>query len=74
MAARLQREGVDVSRQMVANMESGRTQVADKHLIGYQKVVRIRLIRFFPLDVQALDEKLAQQEKDHLIGPRRRRQ
>lgn len=74
MAARLQRIGVDVSRQMLANMECGRTQITDKHLIGYHKVCRICLIRFFPLEVQALDEQFAQREKDRLDGPRRRRQ
>lgn len=74
MAARLQRHGVDVSRQMLANMECGRTQITDKHLIGFQKVCRIRLIRLFPLEVQALDEQFAQREKDQEKGPRRRRQ
>ena len=74
MAARLQREGVDVSRQMLANMESGRTQITVKHLIGFQKVFRTCLIRFFPLEVQILDEQFAQREKDQLDGPRRRRQ
>ena len=73
-AARLQREGVDVSRQMLANMECGRTQITDKHLIGFQKVFRICIIRLFPLDVQASDEKFARREKDQLDGPRRRRQ
>lgn len=74
LAARLQREGVDVSRQMLANMESGRTQIKDSHLVGFQKVFRTRLIRFFSLDVQALDEHFAEREKDQLDGPRRRRQ
>jgi transcriptional regulator with XRE-family HTH domain len=74
MAARLQREGVDVSRQMLANMESGRTQITDKHLIGFQKVFRMCIIRLFPLEVQDLDELYARREKDQLDGPRRRRQ
>ena len=73
MAARLQRGGVDVSRQMLANMESGRTQITDKHLIGFQKVFRTCLIRLFPLEIQILDEQFAQREKDQFDGPRRRR-
>ncbi len=74
MAARLQREGEDVSRQMLANMECGRTQITDKHLIGFQKVFRTCIIRLFPLEVQASDEQFTQREKDQLDGPRRRRQ
>mgnify|MGYP001550370968 FL=1 len=74
MSVRLQREGVDVSRQMLANMECGRTQITDKHLIGFQKAFRMRIIRIFPLEIQALDELYARREKDHLDGPRRRRQ
>jgi transcriptional regulator with XRE-family HTH domain len=74
MAARLQREGVDVSRQMLANMECGRTQITDKHLIGFQKVFRICIIRLFSPEVQVLDEQFARREKDQLDGPRRRRQ
>ena len=73
-AARLQREGVDVSRQMLANMERGRTQITDKHLIGFQKVFRTCLIRLFPLEIQILDEQFARREKDQFDGPRRRRQ
>ena len=74
MAARLQREGVDVSRQMLANMECGRTQITDKHLIGFQKVFRTCIIQLFPLDVQASDKLYARREKDQLDGPRRHRQ
>ena len=74
LATRLQREGVDVSRQMLANMECGRTQMTDRFLIGCQKVFRISLIRLFPLDVQTLDKLYVQREKENLDGPRRRRQ
>lgn len=73
MAARLQREGVDVSRQMLANMESGRTQITDKHLIGFQKVFRTCLIRLFPLEIQILDEQFAQRANDQPKGSPRRR-
>ena len=74
MAARLQREGVDVSRQMLANMECGRTQITDKHLIGFQKVFRTCLIRLFPLEIQILDEQFAQRANDQPKGSHRRRQ
>ena len=74
MAARLQREGVDVSRQMLANMESGRTQITDKHLIGFQKVFRTCLIRLFPLEIQILDEQFAQRANDQPKESLRRRQ
>ena len=74
MSARLQRHGVDISRQMLANMESGRTQITDLHLIGFLKVFRICLIQLFPLEIRALDEEFARREKDQLDGPRRRRQ
>jgi transcriptional regulator with XRE-family HTH domain len=74
MAARLQRHRVDISRQMLANMECGRTQITDLHLIGFLKVFRICLIQLFPLEIRALDEQFAQREKDQLDGPRRRRQ
>jgi transcriptional regulator with XRE-family HTH domain len=74
LAARLQREGLDVSRQMLANMESDRTQMPDYILIGLQKVFRIPLIRLFSIEVQRLDEEFARRENDRLDGPRRRRQ
>jgi transcriptional regulator with XRE-family HTH domain len=74
MAARLQREGVDVSRQMLANMESGRTQITDYFLVGCQKVFRTPLIRLFPPEVQVMDEKFAQRENDQANRPRRRGQ
>ncbi len=73
MAARLQREGVDVSRQMLANMECGRTQITDKVLVGCQRACRIPLSRFFPSEIQSLDEQFAQREKDQINGPPRHR-
>jgi transcriptional regulator with XRE-family HTH domain len=66
-AARLQCKGVNVSRQMLANMESGRSQITDKHLIGFQKVFGLCIIRLFPLGVQALDEQFAQRENNQPI-------
>lgn len=63
-AARLQCKGVNISRQMLANMESGRTQVTDKHLIGFQKVFGTRIMRLFPLMVQLLEEQIGENENN----------
>ena len=71
MAARLQCEGVDISRDMLANMESGRSQITDRHLIGFQRAFGICMIRLFPLAVQELDEKLAQRENLRPLNEKR---
>jgi transcriptional regulator with XRE-family HTH domain len=63
-AARLQVNGADISRQMLANIECGRTQVTDIHLMAFQKVFQIAIVRLFPLNVQALDEQLLAREKE----------
>jgi transcriptional regulator with XRE-family HTH domain len=74
LAARLQREGVDVSRDMLANIESGRTQITDEHIMGLQKAFGTQIIRLFPLAVQALDEKYAQREHNRPLKKPRHRQ
>jgi transcriptional regulator with XRE-family HTH domain len=63
LAARLQCQGADISRQMLANIEIGRTQVTDKHIIAFQKVFGVRVVRLFPPPVQELDDKLAAREE-----------
>lgn len=73
LAARLQCHGVNVSRQILANMECGRTQVTGDQLAGFQKVFRVRMIQFFPRAIQELDVKFAELEKFHSSSPRRRR-
>jgi transcriptional regulator with XRE-family HTH domain len=73
LAARLQCQGEDISRDMLANLESGRTQARDEHLRAFQKVFGVRIILFFPKAVQELDEKLASCESaGSLKMPRRR--
>ena len=60
LAARLQCEGVDVSRDMLANIESGRSKVTEDFIIGCQRVFQIQIILLFSKEVRELDEKLAQ--------------
>lgn len=63
-AAKLQSRGADISRQMLANMECGRTEIKDKHLMAFQEVFEIAIVRFFPLNVQAREEQLLAREKE----------
>ena len=60
LAARLQCLGVDISRQKLANMESGRTQVPDALIPEFQKAFAVPVILFFPKVVRDLDVKFAQ--------------
>jgi len=66
LAARLQCQGADVSRQMLANIESGRTQVTDVHIAAFQSLFGVRLARLFPEAVQELDGKLTEREEARL--------
>lgn len=62
LAARLQCEGANISRDMLANIESGRSQITDRHIEGFQKVFQVRIVTLFPNPVQELDAKLAARE------------
>lgn len=62
LAARVQCQGVDVSRDMLANIESGRTKVTDEQVVGLQRAFGVRIILLFPKAVQELDEKFAERE------------
>jgi transcriptional regulator with XRE-family HTH domain len=62
LAARAQCQGVDVSRDMLANIESGRTKVTDEQIVGLQRAFGVRIILLFPKAVQELDEKFVQRE------------
>ncbi len=70
LAARLQCEGVDVSRDMLARIELGITKVSDEFILGLQRVFRIPIIQLFPQDVQDLDEQLAKCAAAKLPKPR----
>ena len=60
LAARLQCQEDDISRDVVANIESGRQQITDKHIRALQKAFEVPVVRLFPKTVQELDEKFAQ--------------
>lgn len=59
LAARLQCHGYDVSREVLANLESGRTQFTDVHIMGCQKAFGVTIIMLFPKSVRELDEKFS---------------
>jgi transcriptional regulator with XRE-family HTH domain len=59
LVARLQCEGLDISRDVLANIETGRTEVKDALLPYFQRALRVQIVRLFPTCVQVLDEKLA---------------
>jgi len=60
LAARLQCQEDDISRDVLANIESGRTQVTDKHIRALHKAFGVPVVQLFPKTVQDLDEKFAQ--------------
>ena len=64
LAARLQCQGDDISREVLANIESGRTQVTDKHIRALQKAFGVPVVQLFPELVRELDEKFAKREDD----------
>lgn len=69
LAARLQCRGVNINRQILANMECGRTVIPAELLGELQKVFRKRIIRFFPSEIQERDEKFGELEKMRPFNP-----
>ena len=59
LAARLQCQEHDISRDVVANIESGRQQITDKHIRALPKAFEVPVVRLFPKSVQELDEKFS---------------
>lgn len=59
LTARLQCEGLDISRDVLANMESGRTEINDDDLRFFQRALRVPIILLFSKEVRDLDEKFA---------------
>ena len=55
LAARLQCQRDDISRDVLANIETGRTQVTDKHLEALQRAFEVEIVRFFPKSTQERD-------------------
>jgi transcriptional regulator with XRE-family HTH domain len=59
LVARLQCEGLDISRDVLANIETGRTEVKDAVLPYFQRALRVQIVRLFPKCVEVLEEKFA---------------
>lgn len=64
LATRLQLEGVDISRDMIARVELGLTKVSDELIEGLQRAFRVPIARLFPLYVQDQDHQFAQREQN----------
>jgi transcriptional regulator with XRE-family HTH domain len=64
LAARLQCEGLDISRVVLANIESGRTEVPDDYLPYFQKALRVSIVLLFSKEVQDLNEKFVRRAAD----------
>lgn len=58
LIAKLQCKGVDITRDMLANIESGRTKATDEFAIGCHHVFRVRLVLLFPKAVQDFEQEL----------------
>jgi transcriptional regulator with XRE-family HTH domain len=59
LAAHLQCDGLDISRQMLANIESGRKRVEDSMLPYFQRALEVPIVRFFPQEVRDYDARIA---------------
>jgi transcriptional regulator with XRE-family HTH domain len=57
LAARLQCEGVDISREGVARIELGHVRVDEEVILGLLKVFEVPIARLFPKEIQDLDAK-----------------
>jgi hypothetical protein len=63
LTSRMQCLGADITRQRLANMECGRTQIPDELLPFFQKVFAMRIVLFFSKEVQELDEQFARRDQ-----------
>ncbi len=61
LAAKMQVKGFDITRDVIANIESRRSIATDEHIIGFLRVFGVRVKDLFPRDIQELDD---QAEKD----------
>jgi transcriptional regulator with XRE-family HTH domain len=62
LAAKLQCQADDISRDVLANIETGRTQVTDKHIAALQKAFKVQVIQLFPKSTQEWDVIFANRE------------
>lgn len=70
LAARLQCEGVEISRQGVARIELGHARVDEDVLVGLQKVFEIPIVRLFPKEIQDYDARLTRREAQQKLNSR----
>ena len=59
LTARLQCEGMDITREVLANKESGRTEITDKDLEYFHLALQVPIAWLFSHDVQKNEEKFA---------------
>jgi len=59
LVARLQCDGLDISRDVLANIETGRKRVEDYMLPYFQRALDVPMARFFPQAVRDDDAKFA---------------
>jgi len=69
LAAKLQCQGVDISRMGVARIELGHTRVNDTVLEGLLRVFRLPIVLFFPQEIQDLDADYAKRIADQMPNP-----
>lgn len=59
LVARLQIGGLDITRDVLANMETGRTEVPDIFLPHFQRALGVSIVLFFPKEVRDFEATLA---------------
>jgi transcriptional regulator with XRE-family HTH domain len=59
LTARLQCQGMKITREVLANMECGRTVITDGDLQYFLKALHVPIRLFFSEDIRELDEKFA---------------
>jgi transcriptional regulator with XRE-family HTH domain len=70
LAARLQCEGVEISRQGVARIELGHARVNEDVILGLQKVFRVQIVLLFPKEIQELDDRFSRRAANHKMSLR----
>jgi transcriptional regulator with XRE-family HTH domain len=72
LAAKLQCEGLDISRDVLANIETGRAEVKDDFLPFFQRALGVPIVRFFSQEVRDLDAILAARDAARSLKTRSR--
>jgi transcriptional regulator with XRE-family HTH domain len=55
LAAKLQIQGCDITRDVIANIESRRSPVTDKQILHFMRVFQVPLTEIFPSDVSTAE-------------------